>query len=211
MPSLSPLLVSTPAQPTLSRAGGETVQELDQALRKNVAGYRNAFVGIAHYSYKLWAADDWAALGFADEVAYRESLRLSEHAWREYLLLGERLAHLSLEQMRELGAASAKLLSKVPEKLWDEYAWVEEARLLPAGDFAALVGTRTKSNKKLGLTEPRTAIALSVPATRRDEFERRIESLRRAHRLTTPADVLDFALRAAGRGVGPSLERLRRG
>jgi len=192
-----PTLAPAPT-PQITQTGGETTRELFASLSQGVRNYRNGLAEMAHYAYRLWEKDDWLALNFADEAACYLSLGLSEADWKRHLILGERLSSLSLEEARTLPLASARLLSKISNKIWDEYAWVDEARYLPPRDFALLVADRGGAiRKQQGFAEPKTSLSLQVPTTLHSEFEQRIQSLRQREKLTSAAEVLDFALRSA--------------
>jgi hypothetical protein len=210
-----PALRIAPAPPRadITHTGGETALELVHGFTQATVSYRNGLLEMAHYGFRLHEMDDWAAAGFAGgEQEFLSSHGLSASSWETYLLLGRRLTHLTLDQMRGISAASAKLLTKISEKLWPEFAWVEEARLLPTSEFARMVDQRVGSigKQKKSLAEPKSAISLSVPLLQRDQLERRIDCLRRQHRLTTPLAALDFMLRTCeqGPGVVTSIERL---
>jgi hypothetical protein len=209
-----PQPVPAPASPRsdITCSGGETARELDQALQKSTTAYKNAFVEIAHFCHRLHEKQDWGTLGAGSEEEYFTSRGLAR-TWEMFVLLGARLAELSLDQMRELTAGSAQILAKIPEKLWGEFAWVDEARLLTTKEFTLLAKERLgELTRTKGLAEPKASLSLQVPLLRRDELERRIDSLRRQHHLHSPVDTLDFMLRIAeqGPGVVTAAERLDR-
>jgi hypothetical protein len=193
-------------RPTLSPTGGESAQELDQQLQRSTTAFKNAFVEIAYISHKLYEMDDWAGIGFRDAEGYFSARGLS--SWKMYVLLGQRLSPLSLDEMRTLTIGAARLLAQIPGKLWDEFSWVDEARLLPMKTFAGLVRDRGAAAK--GVAEPKASLSLSVPLRELDGLERRFDLLRRQHHLATPAATLDFMLRVAelGPGVVTTAERL---
>jgi hypothetical protein len=186
----------------ITHSGGETTQEIYSLLKKSVTRLRNAMVETAYFAYQLAARDEWSKLGFEDEEACRESLGLAESTWATYLLLGERLSSLTLDQMRELSVGCCRLITTISAKIWDEYAWVEEARVLSTREFSALVGQRNRDWKiagRVGVAEPRAALTVQVPISQQQGLEQRIESLRRVRRLRSSSEALDQALAAAER------------
>ena len=203
----SPIPVPTSApRPTLTPTGGESAQELDQQLQRSTTAFKNAFVEIAYISHKLYEMDDWQKIGFRDAEGYFEARGLA--GWKMYVLLGQRLSPLSLDEMRQLTIGAARLLAQIPGKLWEEYDWLGEARMLPMKEFAQLVRQRGAAAK--GVAEPKASLSLSVPLRELDGLERRFDLLRRQHHLATPAATLDFMLRVAelGPGVVTTAERL---
>lgn len=189
----------------ITHSGGETTQEIDQLLRKSVKALRNSLVETAYFSFQLDSRDDWASLGFADGAEYAATgLGLNESTWETYLLLGERLSPLSLDQMRELSIAAARLITTISAKIWKEFDWLTEARILSSREFAGLVASRTKDLKLQGaglkgLPEQSVKITVQIPASQQDRMEQRIESLRRARRLSSLSEALDLAMSAAER------------
>lgn len=208
---------SQPGQPAqssqeITSSGGETAQEIDQCLRKSVRAWRNALVETAYYIRLLSDQGEWTSLGFAGSDEYRESLGLSESQWETHLLLGERLSSLTLDQMREITISTARMITSINAKIWDEFAWVEEARVLRPKEFAALVAKRNQDLKVIGRggvggvggiggigVEPRSNLTLAVPASQQERLEGRIESLRRTRKLKSLSDAIELALSAAER------------
>jgi hypothetical protein len=202
--------LSAPAA-DITHEGGETARELAAGFTQGITSHRNGLVEAAHYGFRLYEMDDWEAAGFADEEDFLIRHGLSVSAWKTYLVLGDRLSHLTLAQMRGITISAAKLITKIPPKIWEEYAWAEEARLLKAEDFAQLVQKRVgAAAKNRGLAEPKAALSVSVPLRQREKFERRIDLVRKQNHLKTSAETLDYILSLAeqGPGVVTSLERL---
>jgi hypothetical protein len=203
--------VLPPQRADLTHSGAETTQELDVLLRKGTSSIRIGLAEVAYSSFRLHEKDEWGTLGFASEADYFASLGYAESTWDSYLLLGERLNSLTLAMMQEIPAASARLLATISAKIWPEFAWVEEARILAPREFALLVkDRRAQAGAGRGIAEPKTHLELSIPLLQKDEFEHRLDSLRRREKLPTQAAVLDFALRSAEKDPARSgvVERL---
>jgi hypothetical protein len=184
----------------LAPAPGPDFSSLDQALRQAVDHARNRLVEVGYYGYQLILLGDWQQHGYESENSYRESLGVSPIMWRDYTGLAARLAHLSLADMQELTLSAAKSLATVRADLWLEFPWLEEAKLLPANEFSALVKQRlAKHPGKAGklLREPRQDIRMAVPASQRAALESRLEALRESCSLATVGEALALALAAA--------------
>lgn len=165
---------------------------------------------IAYYGYRLRQADSWAELGFESEENCYEELGIPQATWNRYLLLGERLAQLTLEQLRSLSLTSAQWLARVNSRIWNEYAWVEEARLLTAHDFAALVEQRNADCKllaaKSAVTEGTVEFKVRVAPSRMRSFKQRLEKLRQVYDVRSVADALERALAAAEKELASNAE-----
>lgn len=179
----------------ITHEGGETVQELAAGFAQGSNSHRNGLIEMAHFGYRLHEMDDWAATGFAGEEEFFSSHGLSASTWKTYLVLGERLSHLTLTQTRGISVSVARLITTINAKLWEEYAWVEEARLLSTKEFAQLAEKRLGGAMgRKGLAEPKAALSVSVPLRQREKFERRIDLVRKHNHLKTPAETLDYIL-----------------
>jgi hypothetical protein len=199
-PQLTPV-VPTLLTTTLLAPGQLATAELDQQFRGAVRQVRNSLAAAAYYGYRLLAADDWPSLGYDSAEHYYTEQGLSEALWKRYTTIGERLQHISLSDMQSLRISSADALSKVHPDLWPEYAWVEEAKLLPTREFEILVSQRNREHQPTAsqLAEPRITMSVSVPVSQQSLLERRLQSLRRRAKLATTGDTLIFALEAADR------------
>lgn len=195
----APSPIRQPAPSVVLPPGQFSTPELDQQFRGAVKAVRNSLAAVAYYGYRLLIADDWPSLGYDSAEHYCEEQGLSEGIWRRYTLLGERLQHLTLADMQQLRVASADALAKVHPDLWPEYAWVEEAKLLPVREFEMLVRQRNLAHQPSQLAEPRIMVSVSVPLSQQSQIERRMTSLRRRAKLATSGDTLLFALEAAER------------
>lgn len=198
--ALVPQVQSRPT-PTILPAGQLSTSELDQQFRGAVKAVRNSLAAVAYYGYRLLVAADWPSLGYESAEHYCEEQGLSEAIWRRYTLIGERLQSLSLADMQQLRVAAADALSKVHPDLWPEFAWVEEAKLLPVREFEMLVRQRNLAHQPSLMAEPRSMVSVSVPISQQSTIERRMTSLRRRAKLATPGDTLIFALEAADRAA----------
>lgn len=194
-----PLPPPSPQQPTVLPAGQLALPELDQQFRGAVKTARNSLAAIAYYGFRLLLANDWSSLGYDSAEHYYTEQGLSQDIWENYTKLGERLQHLSLTDMQQLRVSAARALAKVHPSLWPEYAWVEEAKLLPTREFEVLVIQRNREHQPSQLAEPRITVSVSVPVSQQSTIERRMQSLRRRAKLATPGDTLIFALEAADR------------
>lgn len=190
-------------QPQILAVGQPSAQECFQHLQRSATNCRNAMMEIAYYGYRLRQANSWLELGFADEQTCHEYLGIPEATWNRYLVLGERLAHLALADLRSLSLASAQWLARVNPKIWDEHNWVAEARLLSSPDFAALVTQRNADRRLLAATSAVAPDAGSVefkfkiaPARMRP-FKQRLERIRQGYDVRSTAEALERALAAA--------------
>lgn len=149
-------------------------------------------------AYRLWVANDWQALGYSDLESFCEASGVTVRYWDRLALIGERLQHVPLIEAQNIPFASLEALSRVYPAIWNEYAWVEEAKALRSKEFALLVLQR---NAQVGRTisEPRCALTVRVPLSQHPVIERRLEALRRREQLSSSADALTFALESVDR------------
>ncbi len=175
-----------------------TLVDLDQKLRALAVQHRRVWAESAFIAYRLWLANDWERLGFADAEAYCDSLGITLGHWRNLVTFGKRLQHLTLPEMQSLTYAAMQWLAKVHPKIWDEYAWVEEAKALPSRDFAMLVAQRNEQITKT-LVEPRVSLTIRVPTSHQAAIERRLETIRRQEKLGSTAEALTYALESVDR------------
>lgn len=197
-----PASLPRPAQ--LIPAGELSTPELYQSLRQSTTKLRHSLVEISYYGWRLRQRNAWGDLGLADEEAARLDLGLSSNLWETYLMLGERLASadMTLDQMRALSVESARLLTRVHPKLWNEFAWIDEARMLSVRQFATLVDERNSQVTlavQRQLAEPRTRLAMLMPASQRAGVESRLAAVRQQRNLKSNAEALAAALTAAER------------
>lgn len=180
--------------------GQLSTPELFDKLRRSATTLRTAAIETCWWIHLLHQRADWPGAGYADEEAAREDLGLTSGTWKQYRSLGERLAScgLALDQLRHLTLSSAMQLAAVSPAIWHEYAWLDEARLLPGKQFAALVEERNRQAS--GATaRPTARLALDVPRSQQAGFESRLAKLRKQHKLGTAAATLEHALLAAER------------
>lgn len=189
-----------PVAPTAPAPLNPELAAWDRAIRNSVSGYRNALVEVAYYGRRIMdTPGGWHELGYDSEDAYRDSLGLTRRTWKKYLLLGARLSHLTLAEMKSLTVQSADLLTSVHPQIWEEFAWVEEAHLLPAKEFGMLIEQR---NSELGhqvIIDPKVKFTVEITKSQLAQTERRIATLRKQHRLQSAAATLNYALDAAER------------
>lgn len=161
---------------------------------------RNAVVEMAYYGYRLRQAGNWAATGFDSEDTFRERLGVSARKWEhQYMILGQRIAHLPLESLQFLTIVKAEQLSLIHPRVWAEYAWLEEARQLDARQFRDLVEERNREARLLGspgiaVVEPSMTLSLEMATSRCREIERKLLRLRRACQFKSQVNVLEAAL-----------------
>lgn len=191
----SSIAPTSPASPTT--AASPVVAGWFTSLSRAATSHRNSMVEIAYYGHRIAAADAWQELGFRDEDHCRQHLGFPESTWTGYMRLGDRLSMLTLEQMTQLTQTAARQLTRIHPKIWEEYSWVEEAKLLPARDFQTLVDSRNKEVSPMALSEPKSNVTIQVPMSQRKVIEARIEKLRRGNRLTTTAATLSHIVAAA--------------
>lgn len=192
------------------RPGVESLHECVQFVEKAVRTERRSIVEIAYYGYRLSVANAWTELGYESEEHFVEHLGYSDRRWQQYMILGERLQPFRVDQLHDLTIESATQISRVHPRIWADYAWVEEAKLLTTAEFRALVEKRNREASPHGLTEPRAAIALSVPVSRRANLEKQIDALRKQRRLHNAAAAVEYALAAVEResALAPQIEAL---
>jgi hypothetical protein len=191
-----------PAPPKVTAAvvaSGTGIVEIYAQFKGAVERHRFSIVEMAFYGRRLKAAEDWEALGFRDEEHFRNHHGLSEQRWRDCLTLGERLGQLTLEQARELTVEAARYLTKIHPRIWEEYSWLDEARLLPPREFGMLVEQRNHESAPTRLAEPRANVMVQVPVSQRNAIERRLGSIRKYHSLPSAGAALDYSIRAAER------------
>lgn len=196
---MRPVPVAEVLSPSTPIFHQDDIESWNLQLRQAVDGHRNTLVEIAYYGAKIRAANGWEKLGFVDEDGYREDVGLGEKTWKEYLKLGERLSHLSLEQMSRLTFKAARLLTRVDGQIWSEFAWAEEAALLPAREFAMLVDQRNREVNPAIKIEARGRLSVEVGLSQLEPMERKIESLKKQCRLQSTAAAVNYALEAAER------------
>lgn len=195
---------STPAASpaaTILKPGQPSAQECFQHLQRSTANCRNAMMEIAYYGFRLRQADSWAEIGLADEESCREYLGIPEATWDKYVTLGERLQQLTLDDLRSLSMASAQWLTRVNPKIWGEFPWIEEARLLSATNLAALVAQRNGDIKLLAakdaVKEGAIEFKFKIAPGHMRPFKQRLEKLRQAYDVRSVAEALERALDAA--------------
>jgi hypothetical protein len=154
---------------------------------------------LAVLAFRLWSANDWEALGFADCEAFCASLGISDGWWRRRVTLGDRLQHLALGEVQSLSQDVMESILRVHPSIWSEYAWVEEAKVLLYREFQMLVHQRNSQVISSQLSEPRTKLTLRVPLSQHPVLERRLESIRRQEKLGSTAEALNFALESVDR------------
>lgn len=194
LPSPTPVTPSSSPPPI-------TLPEISQRFHALTLADRRIAGEMAYWAFRLWQANDWERVGARDEEEFTEKQGLPWKTWSELVSLGNRLQHLSLPEMQSLTRAAMTALTRVHSSIWNEYAWVEEAKLVPPREFTMLVVQR---NREAGVglaapAEPRTELALRVPLSQRPVLERRLETLRRQHHLSSPADALIYALESVDR------------
>lgn len=203
-PQSSPAAVLAPGQ--------LSTPELFARLQRSATALRNSLIEISYLGWQLRQRNDWQALGLADETAARETLGLGEATWQTYMTLGERLvaSGLTLEQLRSLTVESARLLTRVHPRLWHEYAWLDEARMLSTRQLASLVDERNRlaaagtsaGATPRGLAETSVKLSLSCSRMQHAALDSRLTTLRRALQHRSAAETLLHAVAAAERQPG---------
>lgn len=202
-----PAAASTAVTPALSphHTVAAAVAELDQRFRAATTRARAAIWEMVYYGHKLEqaaaAAAAWATLGFDSGEAYAEAQGISASTWHNYMVLGDRLQRLSLAEMQGLKLGTMAELAKIHPAIWDEYAWVEEAKALPARDFAMIVAQRNREHSPKPLAEPRADVRVSMPLTQQVAVARRLDQIRRKQQLATTGDALIVAVAAVDRAA----------
>ena len=175
-----------------------SLSELDARFRSLVTLQRKTCAEMAYVAFRLWQADEWESLGCDGPDAYCDAIGIGVNHFRNLVTLGDRLQHLTLQEMQNLTYAAMQWLAKVHPKIWDEYAWVEEAKALPSRDFAMLVAQRNEQITKT-LVEPRVSLTIRVPTSHQAAIERRLETIRRQEKLGSTAEALTYALESVDR------------
>jgi hypothetical protein len=196
---MKPLATPEVLPPSTPLVHQDDIKEWDRSLRGAVDGHRSTLVEIAYYGAKLRSANGWSKLGFADEDDYRQDVGMGEKTWKDYLKLGERLSHLSLEEMSRLTFNAARLLTKVDSRIWQEYSWAEEAALLAPREFAMLVDQRNRQANPSAALETSTSLNIRIGISQLEPMEQRIQTIRKQRKLQSAAAVVDYALQAAER------------
>lgn len=178
-----------------------SVAELDQRFRAATTRARAAIWEMIFYGYRLEQAEAWASLGFESGEAYAESLGLSPDTWQNYMTIGDRLWQLSLAEMQGLKLSTMQQLAKIHPNIWDEYAWVEEAKALTARDFSMIVAQRNREHSPKPLAEPRADVRVSMPLTQQVAVARRLDQIRRKQQLASTGDALIVAVAAVDRAA----------
>ena len=222
-PMQQPSLMHAPVTLSSRDPAALTASELDTRLRGAVTTAHRSTCELIYYGYRLKLATDWRELGFATEEAYVESLGIGWMMWDRWIRIGERLAHLTLTEMTSISQRALGLLASVQPDLWPEYAWLEEAKVLPAREFEMLVKQRNHEHQPAGsrglLSEPRADIKVAIPISQQAVLQRRLDQLRRRERLATTGEALVYALAATDRAgqledslaaIQPSLAELAR-
>lgn len=176
-----------------------TVGDTFQRFSALVQTHRRTAGELAYLAYRLESANEWQALGFSDVEGMCDALGITEQWWKRCVLLGERLQHLTLTEIQTLSSAAMDSLTRVHPSLWNEYAWVEEAKVLQPKEFRMLVSQRNEQVTKSQLSEPRTQLMLRVPLSQHPVLERRLEMIRKQERLGSTAEALTFALASVDR------------
>lgn len=175
-----------------------------QRLQRAADTLRQSAIEIAFIGWEIESADGWQALGFDSAESAGEILGLSAATWRNYLTLGSRLhsRNLTLDQAQKLTMQSASLLMKIHPTLWTEFAWIDEAMMLSAKQFAALIDDRHGQLAAADLprgAEFTSSLTLSLPASRRAIVETKLTNLRRSLGASSDAATLEQALDIAAR------------
>lgn len=181
-----------------------SAQDCFQHLQRSTTECRNAMMEIAYYGYRLRLANSWEEIGFADEQTCHDYLGIPAATWDKYISIGERLANLSLADLRSLSLVAAQWLTRVNPKLWDEFDWVAEARLLSSTDFAALVAQRNNDRRLLSAksavaqpNEGQVEFKFPIPPSHLRPFKQRLEKIRQGYDVRSVAEALELALAAA--------------
>lgn len=190
-----------PASPqvTAPAATGTGIVETYAQFKSAIERHRFSTIQMAYYGRRLKAAEDWESIGFRDEEHFRNHHGLSEQRWRDCLMLGERLMGLTLEQACDLTVDAARYLTKIHPRIWDEYSWLDEARLLPSREFGMLVEQRNHESSPARMVEPKANVMVQVPVSQRTAIERRLGNIRKYHKLQSAGAALEYSLRAAER------------
>jgi hypothetical protein len=187
-----------------SAAATAALRALADRFSRAVDHMRVAACELAYCGYRLQQAADWTSLGYRDEMDFASAHGLSDSTWRTYTKLGGRLQHLDLAEMQGLTLAAANQIVRVNCAIWDEYPWVEEAKLLNAREFAMLVADRNQKAAALPAAlaapqraEPRIPLDVNIPASQQRVIKQQLETIRKREHLPTAADALTSALSAA--------------
>lgn len=175
-----------------------TLVELAERFRSLAKQQGRTVCEMVFVAHRLWLANDWQALGYSDVESFCEAAGVTVRYWDRLALIGERLQNIPLAEAQNIPFAALEALSRVHPSIWNEYAWVEEAKALRTKEFVLLV---LKRNAQVGrtLTEPRCALTVRVPLSQHPVIERRLEALRRRQRLSSSAEALTFALESVDR------------
>jgi hypothetical protein len=186
---------------TASASPAPAIADLDARFRQATTRARAALWEMVYYGYRLALAADWQKLGHESAESYIEQLGISPQTWLNYMVLGERLEHLTLAEMQGLKLGTMTQLAKVRPELWQEYAWVEEAKALPPRDFAMIVAQRNRDLSTKPLAEPRADVRVSMPISQQVAVARRLDQIRRKQQLATTGDALIVAVAAVDRAA----------
>src|SRR5271165_870999 len=194
-----PKIVPLPATVSAATHVALPIPELDQRFRAATTKARAALWEMVYYGHMLEQAQAWPGLGFDSGEAYAEHHGISAATWNNYMVLGDRLGHLSLAEMQGLRLQTMTELAKIHPSLWDEYAWIEEAKALPPRDFAMIVAERNRQAAPKPLAEPRADVRVSLPLSQQVAVARRLDQIRRKQRLHSTGDALLVAIAAVDR------------
>lgn len=196
----TPAIFTTPTTPTAT-ATPTPIAELDQRFRAATMRARAAIWEMIYYGHRLDQADAWTALGFDSGATYAEALGISADTWQNYMTIGDRLGRMTLAEMQGLKLSTLQQLARIHPTIWDEYAWVEEAKALPPRDFAMIVAQRNREHSPKPLAEPRADVRVSMPLTQQVAVARRLDQIRRKQQLASTGDALIVAVAAVDRAA----------
>lgn len=185
-------------------APADELRQWAALTQSGITGLRNSMLTIAYYGYKVVEAGNWTALGIPavdSEDSWRDHLGLSAKLWREHMTLGARISHLPVEQLGTLTIGTAQQLALIHPRIWTEYAWLDEARLLKTKEFAALVAERNVALQTTAfasqVVEPKGKLTVQMADSQRRDLDRRLTRLRRVHSRRSQADTLEFVIEQA--------------
>ena len=159
---------------------------------------RSSSAAIAYYGIRLRERDSWRSLGFESEADCCNQLGIQPATWRTAMLLGNRLRNLTLVQLSSISHKSMMALARIDKTLWREFAWIEEARQLPAYEFAALVNQRSQE-RGLKLAAPTGNISISIPASSHSRMLLRMNRVKVRYGMNSLSEVLDRVIAASER------------
>lgn len=177
------------------------IPALDKEVRQAVKNLHISTVKLGYYGFRLRfqmggkegnTGNLWPSIGFASEDKYRETLGVSRPTWFRAIAVGQALCHLSLEDMEQISLSNAEMLILVDPAIIQDFAWIDEAKKLPAQDFALLVASR---NKQSGSgREPTTYFRCKVPVTAKKFLEDVVEKFRLENNLASSGEALELLI-----------------